>query len=178
MKKFFAAVCCTLLVASASFAQSGTRVETPVVQAVTDAAAAVTQAAPVEAAPMDAAPVEVVPMDAAPMTSGVVEGTVVNAPMAPMATSYPMAPIQQGCGCGGVVSAPMITSAPMVMGSPDMSQSVVSAPMAAAPVASDCGCAAAAPAPAATCCAPRERRQIIRGAFTQLRSRRSACCCN
>ena len=177
MKKFFAAVCCTLLVASASFAQSGSRVETPAaqaVQAVTDSASAVTQAAPVDAAPVAAAP----------MASDVVEGTVINAPMAPMATSYPMASGQPSCGCGGAVSAPMVTSAPMVMSSPvimsspDMSQSVVSAPMAAAPVTSGCGCAAPAPAPAATCCAPRQRRQVVRGAFTQLRSRRSSCCCN
>ena len=81
MKKFFAAVCCTLLVASVSFAQSATRVApaAEAMQAVSDAAAAVTQA-PVEAAPVMGAPA------AAPMTSGVVEGTVVNSPMAPTAT--------------------------------------------------------------------------------------------
>ena len=168
MKKFFAAVCCTLLVASASFAQSGSRVA-PVAEAMqgaSDAAAAVTQA-----------PVEAAPVMASPMTSDVVEGTVVNAPMtssmAPMSSS--MAPMQQGCGCGGAVSAPMVTSAPVMMSSPDMSQSVVSAPMAVAPVATDCGCAAPAPA----CCPQRQRRQPVRGLVSRVGSRRNAsCCCN
>lgn len=176
MKKFLAAVCCTLLVASTSFAQSGSRVApaaaapaaAPVaeaVQAVTAAPAAVTQA----------------PVDAVPMESGVVEGAVIGAPVAPMSTSFPMAaPIQQNCGCSGAVSAPIMSSAPIVMGSSDISQSVVAAPIVAAPMASsDCGCCgtpAPAPASASACCP--QRRQPVRGFVSRLGSRRSACCCN
>ena len=183
MKKFFAAVCCTLLVASASFAQSGTRVApaAEAMPAASDAAATVVDQAVMAA-----------PVEAAPMTSGVVEGTVVNAPMAttmaPMATSYPMAaPIQQGCGCGGAVSAPVmssapvVSSAPVIMGSPDMSQSVVAAPVQAAPMVADCGCGTAAPvavAAAPACCPQRERRQPVRGLVSRLGSRRNNQCCN
>ena len=185
MKKFFAAVCCTLLVASASFAQSGSRVApaAQAVQAASDAASAVTQGTPMAA-----------PVQAAPMASSAVQGTV-DAPMAssmaPMSSTMApmtstMAPMQQGCGCGGgAVSAPMMTSAPMVtsapiMSSPDMSQSVISAPMAAAPVSTDCGCGAPAPAPAPACCPQQQRRQPVRGFVSRLGSRRNsnACCCN
>ena len=163
MKKFFAAACCTMLIASASFAQDATPVATPgpVVEAVAEAAA---DAAPVEAAPVEVAPVEAAPVVAAPITSDFVEGTVVSAPLA---GEYPIASpiIQQGCGCSG------------------------SAPVVAAPVTSDCGCTAAAPAPASTCgcadaapaapaCCPqtRQRRYVVRSAVSRLRSRRTSCC--
>ena len=165
MKKMIAAICCTLLITSISFAQDLTLVEAPAAEAV--------QSVVAEAAPMatEAAPVVT---EAAPLTSSVVEGTVVNAPIV---SEYSVAPIHQGCGCCGtpVISQPIV-SAP-----------IVSAPVVAAPMATDCGCGApAAPvaacgttAPAApTCCPTRERRQIVRGAISNMRSRRSSCCCN
>ena len=170
MKKMIAAICCTLLITSISFAQDLTLVEAPAAEAV--------QSVVAEAAPMatEAAPVVT---EAAPLTSSVVEGTVVNAPIV---SEYSVAPIHQGCGCCGtpVISQPIV-SAPVV------SAPVVAAPVVAAPMATDCGCGAPAapvaacgtPAPAApTCCPTRERRQIVRGAISNMRSRRSSCCCN
>ena len=180
MKKMIAAICCTLLITSISFAQDLTLVEAPAAEAV--------QSVVAEAAPMatEAAPVVT---EAAPLTSSVVDGTVVNAPIV---SEYSVAPIHQGCGCCGtpvisqpIVSAPVV-SAPVVS-APIVSAPVVSAPVVAAPMATDCGCGApAAPvaacgttAPAApTCCPTRERRQIVRGAISNMRSRRSSCCCN
>ena len=156
MKKMIAAICCTLLITSISFAQDVTPVEAPAAEAV--------QSVVAEAAPMatEAAPVVT---EAAPLTSSVVEGTVVNAPIV---SEYSVA----GCGC---------------CGTPVISQPIVSAPVVAAPMATDCGCGAPAapvaacgtPAPAApTCCPTRERRQIVRSAISNMRSRRSSCCCN
>ena len=190
MKKMIAAICCTLLITSISFAQDLTLVEAPAAEAV--------QSVVAEAAPMatEAAPVVT---EAAPLTSSVVDGTVVNAPIV---SEYSVAPIHQGCGCCGtpvisqpIVSAPVVSapvvSAPIVsapvVSAPVVSAPVVSAPVVAAPMATDCGCGApAAPvaacgttAPAApTCCPTRERRQIVRGAISNMRSRRSSCCCN
>ena len=190
MKKMIAAICCTLLITSISFAQDVTPVEAPAAEAVqsvvADEAATMKKEAAMmktEAAPMatEAAPVVT---EAAPVTSSVVEGTLVNAPIV---GGYPVvAPVQSGCGCCGtpVISQPIV-SAPVV------SAPVVSAPapVVATPMATDCGCGApAAPvaacdcgtsAPAApTCCPTRERRQIIRGAISNMRSRRNSCCCN
>ena len=180
MKKMIAAICCTLLITSISFAQDLTLVEAPAAEAV--------QSVVAEAAPMatEAAPVVT---EAAPLTSSVVEGTVANAPIV---SEYSVAPIHQGCGCCGtpvisqpIVSAPVV-SAPVVS-APIVSAPIVSAPVVAAPMATDCGCGAPAapvaacgtPAPAApTCCPTRERRQIVRGAISNMRSRRNSCCCN
>ncbi len=181
MKKFFAAVFCTLLIAGTSFAQDATPVAAAAeaVQAVADTA----QAATPEAAPI-AVP-EAAPVATAPVTSDIVEGTIVNAPVVSEYSMAPMAPIQSNCGCNGVP----------VMGQSIVSAPIISAPMASAdpvvtvPAASSCGCGAApAPAPvsacgceaapaAPVCCQPRQRRQIVRGAVSNLRSRRS-CCCN
>ena len=201
MKKMIAAICCTLLITSISFAQDLTLVEAPAAEAVqsvvAEAAMMKTEAIPMAT---EAAPVVT---EAAPITSSVVEGTVVNAPIA---SEYSVAPIHQGCGCCDtpvisqpIVSAPIVSapivSAPIVsapvVSAPVVSAPVVSAPapVVATPMATDCGCGApAAPvaacdcgtsAPAApTCCPTRERRQVIRGAISNMRSRRNSCCCN
>ena len=83
MKKMIAAICCTLLITSISFAQDVTPVEAPAAEAVqsvvAEAATMKKEAAMMktEAAPMatEAAPVVT---EAAPVTSSVVEGTLVN----------------------------------------------------------------------------------------------------
>jgi len=181
MKKFFVAVCCTLLSVSTSFAQEATPVAaaSEAVQAVADTAqAAAPEATPVavpEAAAADAP--EAAAVDA-PMTSDIVEGTIVNAPVV---SQYSMAPIQSNCGCNGVpvmgqpiVSAPMVSAAPVVT-APAASACGCGATPAPAPVSS-CGCETSAAAP--VCCQPRQRRQIVRGAVSNLRSRRTSCCCN
>ena len=181
MKKFFAAVSCTLLIAGMSIAQEATPVADTVQAAAADAVqAATTEETPAAAA--EAAPVavpEAAPVAAATMTADIVEGTIVNSPIA---CEYSIALIQSGCGCNGgvpaiglpVVSAPIVAADPMIS-VPAASPCGCDAAPAPAPVAS-CGCEAPAAAPA--CCQPRQRRQIVRGAVSNLRSRRSSCCCN
>ena len=137
MKKMIAAICCTLLITSISFAQDATPVEVPAAEAVqsvvAEAAMMKTEATPMAT---EAAPVVT---EATPITSSVVEGTVVNAPIA---SEYSVAPIHQGCGCCGtpVISQPIV-SAPVVS---------AAAPVVAAPMPTDCGCGAPA-APVAAC---------------------------
>ena len=169
MKKFFAVVCCTLLSVSTSFAQEATPVAaaSEAVQAVADTG----QAAAPEATPV-AVP-EAAAVDA-PMTSDIVEGTIVNAPVV---SQYSMAPIQSNCGCNGVsVMGQPIVSAPMVSADPVVTVPAASACGCGAAPVSACGCEASAAAP--VCCQPRQRRQIVRGAVSNLRSRRTSCCCN
>lgn len=169
MKKIFAVVCCTLLSVSTSFAQEATPVAaaSEAVQAVADTA----QAAAPEATPV-AVP-EAAAVDA-PMTSDIVEGTIVNAPVV---SQYSMAPIQSNCGCNGVsVMGQPIVSAPMVSADPVVTVPAASACGCGAAPVSACGCEASAAAP--VCCQPRQRRQIVRGAVSNLRSRRTSCCCN
>ena len=169
MKKFFAVVCCTLLSVSTSFAQEATPVAaaSEAIQAVADTA----QAAAPEATPV-AVP-EAAAVDA-PMTSDIVEGTIVNAPVV---SQYSMAPIQSNCGCNGVsVMGQPIVSAPMVSADPVVTVPAASACGCGAAPVSACGCEASAAAP--VCCQPRQRRQIVRGAVSNLRSRRTSCCCN
>ena len=169
MKKIFAVVCCTLLSVSTSFAQEATPVAaaSEAVQAVADTA----QAAAPEATPV-AVP-EAAAVDA-PMTSDIVEGTIVNAPVV---SQYSLAPIQSNCGCNGVsVMGQPIVSAPMVSADPVVTVPAASACGCGAAPVSACGCEASAAAP--VCCQPRQRRQIVRGAVSNLRSRRTSCCCN
>ena len=174
-----------LLIAGTSFAQEAT--PAPVAEAVQAAAADAAQEAVTEAA-AEVAPVAVpevspvavpeAPIAAAPMASGVVEGTIVNAPIA---SGHSMAPVYSNGCCNGVpvigqsvVSAPMLAADPVVT-VPSASACGCGAVPAPAPVSS-CGCEAPAAAP--VCCQPRQRRQIVRGAVSNLRSRRSSCCCN
>ena len=177
MKKFFAAVSCMLLIAGTSFAQEAT--PALVAEAIQAAAADAAQEAVIEAA-AEVAPVAVpeAPIAAAPMASGIVEGTIVNAPIA---SGHSMAPVYSNGCCNGVpvigqsvVSAPMLAADPVVT-VPSASACGCGAVPAPAPVSS-CGCEAPAAAP--VCCQPRQRRQIVRGAVSNLRSRRSSCCCN
>lgn len=169
MKKFFAAVFCTLLIVGTSFAQDATPVAaaSEAVQAVADTAKAAAQVAAPEATPVAVPEAAAV---AAPVTSDIVEGTIVNAPVVSQSS---MAPIQSNCGCSGVpVIGPMVSAAPVVT-PPATSACGCGAAPAPAPVSS-CGCEASAAAP--VCCQPRQRRQIVRGAVSNLRSRRTSCC--
>ena len=178
MKKFFAAVSCTLLITGMSFAQEATPVAAAA-EAVQAVAVDATQAAATEAAPAvpEATPVAV--PEAAPMSSDIVEGTIVNAPIV---NEYSMTPIQSDCGCNGtsvmglpVVSAPIVSADPVVTAPATSSPCGCGAAPAPAPVSSCC-CEASAAAP--VCCQPRQRRQIVRGAISNMRSRCSSCCCN
>lgn len=168
MKKFFAAVCCVLLVSGSVVAQE--EAATPVADAVATAAEAVVQdAAPVADAPVVGSVTEV------PMATNVVAGSpVMNS--VPMMTSVPMVQTQ-GC-CGGGVAAPF--SAPVMQGT--VMNSVMGAP-AANSGCSTCGNNAVVNNGCSTC-APRTRtrRYVVRSAVGGFRSRvgsrRSSSCCN
>lgn len=170
MKKFFAAVCCVLLVGGSVVAQE---VVTPVAETpVVDAAVTTETAAP--AVVQEAAPAVV--QEAAPAGS-IMEGVVMDQAV-PM-PAQPMMVQSSGCCGGGVVapySAPMMNS---VVGTPaPMMNSVVGG-------CSSCGTAVAAAPVVDGCstCGTTTRRYVVRSTVSGFRSRvgnigsrRNACC--
>lgn len=164
MKKFFVAVCCTLMLGGSLMAQD---------------AAPATSPAPVEdvAAPAVPAPAPVaqssVVDQAAPYGAVVNSGCTNCGGNAVMTSGTPM--MQSGCGCG---TAMTYTSAPMQSGCGcGTPMTYTAAPMQSTPC-----CGQAAPVAAVDCCAPVDpccdsgRRMGNRVGFLAKRRARRNCC--
>ena len=178
MKKFFAvAVCCSMMFAGAVIAQD--EVATPVAEvaapptpdAVEEVVTAVAEATTEEAAPvtLDTPVVQSAQeVGTAPVviSDSIVEGTVVNAPVAypaPIATGAVAAPVQGCASCGGssviapYASAPVVAPS-VVMATTPAAAPYVSAPIQAAPVAAQATLTTPAPSAAPTAPPPTPSR--------------------